>query len=66
MQQIRGLIMNIICIEGYQYFDLGDDKFALVMDENGNALEEDRSVARWVRTSYTECSYVPGDIGLMN
>lgn len=52
--------MNIICIDGYQYLDLGNDEFALIMDEDGNPVKEDKTVKRWVKTGEKEFTLVHG------
>jgi len=45
--------MKIVIRNGYQYFDLGDGNYALVMDEDGEPLEADAK--EWVET---ETEYV--------
>lgn len=41
--------MNIVIIKGFQYLDLGNDNFALLMDDKGEPVPEDITVKRWVR-----------------
>lgn len=45
--------MKIVIRNGYQYFDLGDENYALVMDEDGDPLEAE--AREWVET---ETEYV--------
>ena len=53
-------MMNIVIINGLQYFDMGEENFALILDEKGNPVPEDKTVKRWIRQSNGDMLFVSG------
>lgn len=53
--------MKIVIRNGYQYFDMGDGRYALVMDESGEPLVKEQR--EWVETETEYVLYPKGRNG---